>query len=280
MNPIEKNISRVNKKDIEIAQDLIEEHDVDFENISLDEINEIEDILESNIYIFGCNKKFESKKIIRKSIKNYDKDLDLLLIDQIEHYIMIKNINIFDGGTSHIAKSCRNCLNSFYSESKYNFHLVYCKNRRPQNLMSSYKKYMVFENLKNCIKSNWLIHSDFECVIDPITKEHTFIAGCIFLQCKNEKYTKNNKSFFDLQEYTKYLYDQLKYIEEVEEKFLNNTIDYTNFDQEIFDNTLKCKYCECEFNNGYNDRFIILNEIVDKQKLEYILNNNDFLPRS
>ena len=26
----------------------------------------------------------------------------------------------------------------------------------------------------------------------------------------------------------------------------------------------------------YNDRFIILNEIVDKEKLEYILNNNDF----
>ena len=97
-----------------------------------------------------------------------------------------------------------------------------------------------------------------------------------FLQCKNEKYTKNNKSFFDLQEYTKYLYDQLQYIEEVEENFLNNPIDYTNFSQEKFDNTLNCKYCDCEFDNGYNDRFIILNEIIDKQKLEYILDNNDF----
>ena len=97
-----------------------------------------------------------------------------------------------------------------------------------------------------------------------------------FLQCKNEKYTKNDKSFFDLQEYAKYLYDQLQYIEEVEENFLNNPIDYTNFSQEKFDNTLKCKYCDCEFNNGYNDRFIILNEIIDKQKLEYILDNNDF----
>ena len=82
--------------------------------------------------------------------------------------------------------------------------------------------------------------------------------------------------FFDLQEYTKYLYDQLKYIEEVEENFLNNPIDYSDFNQEKFDNTLKCKYCQCEFNNGYNDRFVILNEIVDKEKLEYILDNNDF----
>ena len=82
--------------------------------------------------------------------------------------------------------------------------------------------------------------------------------------------------FFDLQEYTKYLYDQLQYIEEVEENFLNNPINYTNFSQEKFDNTLKCKHCHCEFDNEYNDRFIILNEIVDKQKLEYILDNNDF----
>ena len=198
------------------------------------------------------------------------------MIDQIEHYTLIKNINIFIGNNSHIVKSCRNCLNSFYSESKYNFHLEYCKNRKPQKLIPSYKKYMTFENLKSCIKSNWLLHSDFECVINPITREHTFIVGCIFVQCKNEKYTKNKKSFFDLQEYTKYLYDQLKYIKEIEENFLNNPIDYSDFNQEKFDNTLKCKYCQCEFNNDYNDIFIILNEIVDKEKLKYILDNNDF----
>ena len=28
--------------------------------------------------------------------------------------------------------------------------------------------------------------------------------------------------------------------------------------------------------NKYNDRCIILNEIVDKQKLQYIIDNNDF----
>ena len=65
LNPIEKNISRVNKNDIEIAVELINEHDVDFKNISLDEINEIEDLLECNIHIFGCNKKFESKKLLK-----------------------------------------------------------------------------------------------------------------------------------------------------------------------------------------------------------------------
>ena len=147
LNPIEKNISRIDKKDIEISKELIDEHDIDFEDVSLDEINEIENLLECNIHIFGCNKKLTSKKIIRKSLKNYDKDLDLLLIDEINHYILIRNINIFIGNNCHIVKTCRNCLNVFYSESKYNFHLEYCKNRETKKIMTSYERYMQFENL-------------------------------------------------------------------------------------------------------------------------------------
>ena len=276
LNPIEKNVSRINKKDIEISKELIDEYNIDFENVSMGEINKIEDLLKCNIYIFGCNKILSAKKIIRKSLKTYDKDLDLLLIDEINHYILIKNINLFIGNNSHIVKSCRNCLNTFYSEEKYYFHLEYCINRKPKRLLPSFKKYMHFENLKNCIKRNWIIHSDFECIIDPITKEHEFISGGYLLECKNEKYSKDVQTFYNLEEYTKNLYNELKYIEEIEEKFLNNPIDYSNFDQNEFDNTLKCRYCDCEFNHTYNDRCIVLNEIVDKEKLLYILDNNNF----
>ena len=72
------------------------------------------------------------------------------------------------------------------------------------------------------------------------------------------------------------MYNELQYIEEIEENYLQNPIDYSNFDQNEFDNTLKCKYCDCESNHSYNDRCIILNEIVDKDKLKYILDNNNF----
>ena len=58
LNPIEKNISRINKKYIEISKEIIDEHNIDFEEVSLDEINDIENLLECNIHIFGCNKKF------------------------------------------------------------------------------------------------------------------------------------------------------------------------------------------------------------------------------
>ena len=276
LNDIKRNPSRINKEDIKISKEIINEHDYEFEDVSLEEINEVENFLGCNIHIFGCNKQMKSKKIIRKSKSCFERDLDLLLIDEINHYILIKNLNSFISNNSHVVKVCRNCLNSFYSEIKYKCHIEYCLNRKPQKLVPSYKKYMKFENLKNCLKRNWVINSDFECIINSDTKEHEFVAGAYYLQCENDLYSKKIQTFYNLEQYTRSLYNELKYIQEVEEKYLNNGIDYDNFDQEEFDNTLKCKYCDCEFNHPYNDRIIILNEIVDKEKLKNILNDNDF----
>ena len=106
--------------------------------------------------------------------------MDLILIDDIKHYILIRNINKFISDNSHVIKTCRNCLNVFYSEIKHKDHIEYCKFRKPKKLMPSFKKYMKFENLKSCILNNWIIHSDFECTIDLITKEHSFISGGYF----------------------------------------------------------------------------------------------------
>ena len=194
-NIVTNNISRISKKDLVIAEEIIDERNMDFENVSLDELDEIEKLLEVNIHIFGCNKKFNSKKIIRKSKSKFDKDLDLLLIDDIKHYILIKNINKFVSDNNHVIKTCRNCLNVFYSEIKYKDHIEYCKFRKPIKSMSSFKKYMKFENLKNCILNNCMIHSDFECVIDPITKEHSFIAGGYFYNAEIISLVKKFKRF-------------------------------------------------------------------------------------
>ena len=143
LNPITNNPSRINKKDIQISKELIDEFNIDFENISIGEINEIEEFLERNIHVFDCDKDLNSKKIIGKSLKNYDIDLDLLLIDNINHYILIKDINKFISNNSHVIKSFRNCLNSFYSLEKYKFHIEYCKNRKPK------KYYLLLKNICN-----------------------------------------------------------------------------------------------------------------------------------
>ena len=132
-NVVTNNLSRISKKDLLKAEEIIVECNMDFENVSLDELDKIENLLEVNIHIFGCNKISNSKKIIRKSTSDFDKDLDLLLIDNIKHYILIKNINKFISDNSHVIKTCRNCLNIFYSEIKYKDHIEYCKFRKPKN---------------------------------------------------------------------------------------------------------------------------------------------------
>ena len=67
LNPITTNLSRINKKDIQIDKELIDEFNINFENVSIGEIDEIENFLECNIHAFGCDKHFNNKIIIRKS---------------------------------------------------------------------------------------------------------------------------------------------------------------------------------------------------------------------
>ena len=56
-NIIDKNSSRISKKDLLIAEEIINECNIDFENVSLNELDKIENLLKVNIHIFGCNKK-------------------------------------------------------------------------------------------------------------------------------------------------------------------------------------------------------------------------------
>ena len=51
-NIITNNLSRITKKDLSIAEEIIDECNMDFENVSLDELDEIENLLEVNIHIF------------------------------------------------------------------------------------------------------------------------------------------------------------------------------------------------------------------------------------
>ena len=66
-NVITNNASRINKKDLVIVKEIIDECNMNFENVSLDELDKIENLLEVNIHIFGCNKKFNRKKLLGKA---------------------------------------------------------------------------------------------------------------------------------------------------------------------------------------------------------------------
>ena len=66
LNQTTVNPSRISKKDIKIAEELIDEFNIDFENVSIGEIDEIENFLECNIHIFGCNETYNSKKLLER----------------------------------------------------------------------------------------------------------------------------------------------------------------------------------------------------------------------
>ena len=73
-----------------------------------------------------------------------------------------------------------------------------------------------------------------------------------------KKSSKKIQTFYNLKEYTISLVKELMYIDDIENNYLQNEIDYSTFDQEEFDNVKICKYCKCEFNHPYIDRYIIL----------------------
>ena len=60
------------------------------------------------------------------------------------------------------------------------------------------------------------------------------------------------------------------YIEDIENNYLQNEIDYSTFNQQEFDNVKICKYCDCEFNHPY---FLIEDlTIVKNYKFLQIIN--------
>ena len=95
LNPITRNRFRITRKDKELADKVINETNLTFENVSINEMNNIEKKLEVNINVFSCNKNYKNNNPVRKSRENYDKILDLLLIEDINHYIVIKNLHCF-----------------------------------------------------------------------------------------------------------------------------------------------------------------------------------------
>ena len=64
LNSITTNLSSISKKNIQISKELIDEFNIDFENISIGEIDGIEDFLECNIHVLGCIKEFNGKKLL------------------------------------------------------------------------------------------------------------------------------------------------------------------------------------------------------------------------
>ena len=144
LNPVNKHSERVALKDKEFVKKLEDELEYSFDNIKIKDLNQIENLLETNIYVYSCDKNLKNKTPIYKSDKNYEKILDLLIFEN--HYMNIKRIYLFFNPDLKNKKYfCRNCCNVFYSEIKYNDHIKFCQTNKPMILLPSKNKYLQFK---------------------------------------------------------------------------------------------------------------------------------------
>ena len=114
LNPVNKHSERVSLKDKEFVKKLEDELEYNFDDVKIKDLNQIENLLETNIYAYSCNAGLKNKIPIYKSDKNYGKYLDLLLFEN--HYMNIKRINLlFNPDVKNKTYFCKNCTNLFYS---------------------------------------------------------------------------------------------------------------------------------------------------------------------
>ena len=104
---------------------------------------------------------------------------------------------------------------------------------------------------------------------------HKYLISGYYLDCINEKYSKEVQLFERLEDFRDNLIKELDYNENINENVLNYEIDMSTFNQKEFDDVKICKYCNHNFTENYNRRKITLTEKVDKHKLKRIIDDFD-----
>ena len=154
LNNVDNHKDRISVKDKEIAKKLEEELKFNFDNVKVKDLNKIEYLLETNIYVYTCNKNLKNRLPVYKSDKNYEKFLDLLLFVNISRFFYPDEKNkIF---------FCRLCCDKMYSQKKHEEHLQLRQINKPMISMPSQNKYLQFKNLKNTIQHNFICYADIE----------------------------------------------------------------------------------------------------------------------
>ena len=277
LNDVNNHKDRISLKDKQIVKKLEEELDFNFDNVKIKDLSKIENLLETNIYVYTCDKNLKNRLPVYKSDKCYEKFLDLLLYE--EHYMIIYNITrFFYPNEKNKIYFCRNCCNKMYSQKKFEEHLQFCQTNKTQLLLPSNNKYLQFKNLKNTILHNFICYADIESYMIHNEKniyEHNHLMSGYYLHCIDKKYSKKVKLFDKLEDFRDNLINELDYIKNINEYKLNFGIDMTNFNKEEFDKVQICKHCDHKFNKDFNNRKITLTEKVDKYKLQRIIDDFD-----
>ena len=190
--------------------------------------------------------------------------------------MIIKKVYQFFNPTKNKTYFCRNCCSSYYSAIKHKEHIEFCNNEKTLVLMPSKNKYIKFKNIQNTIQLPFVVFADIESymsVKDKRTESHNHLKSGYILDCLDQKYSKKCQIFDKLEDFRDNLINELDYIENINEEIFDYPIDMSTFDQKIFDEITHCKYCNYDFKEKYNNRYITLTEKVDKYKLKRIIDD-------
>ena len=192
-NKPKKHGERISLIDKELVKKIEDETNYNFDNVEIKQLSKIEDLLEINIYLYGCDKNLKNKIPLYKSNKPYEKYLDLLLYEN--HYMNINRIDLFfNPDSNHKTHFCRSCNNSFYSKTKFDDHILYCQTSKPIILMPSKNKYISFKNIQNTIQSPFVAYCDIESELlynkENNPYKHKCLLGGYKLHCVDS--TKKN----------------------------------------------------------------------------------------
>ena len=159
-----------------------------------------------------------------------------------------------------------------YAQKKFHEHLQLCLTNKAQILLPSNNKYLQFKNLQNTIKHNFICHADIESqmIFNNNIYEHEHLVSGYYLHCIDSKYSKKVQLFDKLEDFRDNLINELEYIKDINKNKLNFDIDMKTFDK-----VKSCEHCNYNFDNNYNNRKITLTEIVDKYKLQRIIDDFD-----
>ena len=274
INPVTKHSERVSIKNKNICIELEDNFQYNFDDVKIKDLPKIEDLLKTNIYVYTCNKDLKDKYPLYKSNKKYTEFLDLLLYNN--HYMIIKKIDQFFYPTKNNVYFCRNCCTSYYSKIKFEEHIEFCSNEKTLVLMPSKNKYIQFKNIQNTLQLPFVCFADIESymiVKDKKIEEHNHLKSGYLLDCIDPKYSKKCQVFDKLENFRDNLINELDYIENINREVFDYPIDMSTFNQKIFDEITHCKYCNYNFEEKYNNRYITLTEKVDKYKLKRIIDD-------
>ena len=211
LNPVDKHSERISLKDKEFVKKLEDELEYNFDNVKIKDLPQIENLLETNIYVYTCNKNLKNKIPIYKSDKNYEKYLDLLLFEN--HYMNIKRIDLFfNPNVSKKKYFCRTCYNNFFSEIKYNDHIKFCQTNKPMISLPSKNKYLKFKNIRNTIQHNFIAFADIESYMiykNIKISNHDHLMSGYYLDCLDKLYSEKVQLFDKLEDFRDNLIKEL-----------------------------------------------------------------------